>query len=374
MSVNRLEIDLNKLEYNLKQIKQCMGKEIELLPVIKANAYGLGAVALKDLLERNNIKYVAVAMIKEAIELRNHGFKMPIMVLNEILEDEVEDIIKYNLTAGISTYEIARKLNKCAANKNIIVKVHIKIDTGMGRVGLIATDNSEFEKDIETIEKIKKLNNIEIEGIYSHLASPDEEKDYTNKQISLFDNLLTKLSERNIEIKYKHILASTGITDYAYACYNMVRPGIIMYGHTSRGKEQKKLDLKPCTKLLSKVAYIKNVPENTSISYGRTYVTKGYTKIATVPIGYADGIRRELSNKGYVCINGIKAPIIGVVCMDNFMVDVSKIPDIKIGDDVAIWDNENITLEEVASKCNTIVHDILCGISNRVDRVYIDKK
>ena len=232
----------------------------------------------------------------------------------------------------------------------------------------------QFEKDIETIENIKKLDNIEIEGIYSHLASPDEEKDYTNKQISLFDNLLTKLSERNIEIKYKHILASTGITDYTYACYNMVRPGIIMYGHTSRGKEQKKLNLKPCTKLLSKVAYIKNVPENTSISYGRTYVTKGYTKIATVPVGYADGIRRELSNKGYVCINGIKAPIIGVVCMDNFMVDVSKIPDIKVGDDVAIWDNENITLEEVASKCNTIVHDILCGISNRVDRVYIDKK
>ena len=374
MSVNRLEIDLNKLEYNLKQIKQCMGKEIELLPVIKANAYGLGAVALKDLLERNNIKYVAVAMIKEAIELRNHGFKMPIMVLNEILEDEVEDIIKYNLTAGISTYEIARKFNKCAADNKITVKVHIKIDTGMGRVGLIATESSEFEKDIETIENIKKLDNIEIEGIYSHLASPDEEKDYTNKQISLFDNLLTKLSERNIEIKYKHILASTGITDYTYACYNMVRPGIIMYGHTSRGKEQKKLNLKPCTKLLSKVAYIKNVPENTSISYGRTYVTKGYTKIATVPVGYADGIRRELSNKGYVCINGIKAPIIGVVCMDNFMVDVSKIPDIKVGDDVAIWDNENITLEEVASKCNTIVHDILCGISNRVDRVYIDKK
>lgn len=374
MSVNRLEIDLNKLEYNLKQIKQCMGKEIELLPVIKANAYGLGAVALKDLLERNNINYIAVAMIKEAIELRNNSFKMPIMVLNEILEDEVEDIIKYSLTAGISTYEIARKLNECAANKNIIVKVHIKIDTGMGRVGLIATDSSEFEKDIETIEKIKKLKNIEIEGIYSHLASPDEEKDYTNKQISLFDNLLAKLSERNIEIKYKHILASTGITDYTYACYNMVRPGIIMYGHTSRGKEQKKLDLKPCTKLLSKVAYIKNVPENTSISYGRTYVTKGYTKIATVPIGYADGIRRELSNKGYVCINGVKAPIIGVVCMDNFMVDVSKIPDIKLGDDVAIWDNENITLEEVASKCNTIIHDILCGISNRVDRIYIDKK
>ena len=133
-----------------------------------------------------------------------------------------------------------------------------------------------------------------------------------------FDNLLTKLSERNIEIKYKHILASTGITDYTYACYNMVRPGIIMYGHTSRGKEQKKLNLKPCTKLLSKVAYIKNVPENTSISYGRTYVTKGYTKIATVPVGYADGIRRELSNKGYVCINGIKAPIIGVVCIDVY--------------------------------------------------------
>lgn len=371
MSVNRLEIDLNKLEYNLKQIKQCAGKKVELLPVIKANAYGLGAIAIKDILEKNKINYVAVAMIKEAVELRKNGFKKPIIILNEILECEVEDIIKYNLTAGISTYEIAEKINNCAEKNNTIVKVHIKIDTGMGRVGLIATDSSEFEKDIETIEKINLLKNIEIEGIYSHLASPDDDKDYTNKQISLFDNLLTRLLEKNINIKYKHILASTGITDYTYASYNMVRPGIIIYGHTSRGKTQTKFDLQPCTKLLSKVAYIKNVPENTSISYGRTYVTKGYTKIATIPIGYADGVRRELSNKGYVCINGTKAPIIGVVCMDNFMVDVSKVPDVKVGDDVAIWDNENITLEEVASKCNTIVHDILCGISNRVDRVYV---
>lgn len=371
MNVNRLEIDMNKIEYNLKQIKQCVGDKVELLPVIKANAYGIGAVALKDVLESNNINYVAVAMIKEAIELRNNGFKMPIMVLNEILDCEVEDIIKYNLTAGISTYEIAEKLNECAEKKKTSVKVHIKVDTGMGRVGLIATDSSEFEKDIETIEKIKELKNLEIEGIYSHLASPDAEKDYTNKQISLFDNLLTRLAERNINIKYKHILASTGITDYTYASYNMVRPGIIIYGHTSRGKIQTKLDLKPCTKFLSKVAYIKNVPENTSISYGRTYITKGYAKIATVPMGYADGIRRELSNKGYVSINGEKAPIVGVVCMDNFMVDVTKIPSVKVGDDVAIWDNENITLEEVASKCDTIVHDILCGVTDRVNRVYI---
>ena len=371
MDVNRLEIDLNKLEYNLKQIKQCVGEKVELLPVIKANAYGLGAVALKDTLEKNNINYVAVAMIKEAIELRDNGFKMPIIVLNEILDCEVEDIIKYNLTTGISTYEIAKKLDECAEKNNTTTKVHIKIDTGMGRVGLIATDTSEFEKDINTIEKIKALKNIDVEGIYSHLASPDTEKDYTNKQISLFDNLLAKLEDKNINIKYKHILASTGITDYTYASYNMVRPGIIIYGHTSRGKAQAKLDLKACTKLLSKVAYIKTVPENTSISYGRTYITKGYTKIATVPMGYADGVRRELSNKGYVAINGKKAPIIGVVCMDNFMVDVTKIPDVKVGDDVAIWDNENITLEEVASKCDTIVHDILCGITNRVNRVYI---
>jgi alanine racemase len=373
MNVNRLEIDLGKLEYNLKQIQKCVGDKVELLPVIKANAYGIGAVALKDTLEKNKINYVAVAMVREAIELRNNGFKMPIMVLNEILECEIEDIVKYNLTSGISTYEIASKLNEVASKNNTKVKVHIKIDTGMGRVGLIATDSSEFEKDVETIEKINELKNIEIEGIYSHLASPDSEKDYTNKQISLFDNLLTRLADKKIDIKYKHILASTGITDYTYAAYNMVRPGIIIYGHTSRGKMQTKLDLKPCTKLLSKIAYIKNVPENTSISYGRTYITKDYTKVATVPIGYADGIRRELSNKGYVYINGVKAPIIGVVCMDNFMVDVTKVPNVKVGDDVAIWDNEHITLEEVASKCNTIVHDILCGITNRVERVYTEQ-
>ena len=228
------------------------------------------------------------------------------------------------------------------------------------------------EKGLSTGEK-KMLNNAKqilvSELVLAEHASQEEVEKLVENKINIsFDEY--KLPQENIDIKYRHILASTGITDYTYACYNMVRPGIIMYGHTSRGKEQTKLDLKPCTKLLSKVAYIKNVPENTSISYGRTYITKGYTKIATVPMGYADGVRRELSNKGYVCINGIKAPIIGVVCMDNFMVDVSKVPNVKVGDDVAIWDNENITLEEVASKCDTIVHDILCGITNRVERVY----
>ena len=203
MSLNRLEIDLNKIDYNLKQIKQCVGDKVDILPVIKANAYGLGAVELKDVLENNNINYVAVAMIKEAIELRNNGFKMPIMVLNEILDCEAEDVVKYNLTAGISTYSIAEKLNKCAEQKNTIVKVHIKVDTGMGRVGLIATDSSEFEKDIEVIKNIKELKHIEIEGIYSHLASPDAERDYTNKQISLFDSLITKLAQ---ELQIIHTL------------------------------------------------------------------------------------------------------------------------------------------------------------------------
>lgn len=371
--INRLEIDLDKLEYNLQQIKNCVGNNVELLPVIKANAYGLGAVALKDILERNGINYIAVAVLKEAKELRENNFNMNIILLNEILANEIPEIIKYRLTVGISSYEIAKKLNEESKNANIITNVHIKIDTGMGRVGFLASDEKSFDEICSEIQKIQKLENINVEGIYTHLASPDADKEYTTKQIEIFDALMKKLDDKNIKIKYKHVLASTGITDYTYASYNMVRPGIIIYGHTSRGKIQTKLDLKPCTKLLSKVAYLKTVPENTSISYGRTYTTKTETIVATVPIGYADGVRRELSNSGYVCINGIKAPIIGVVCMDNFMVDVSKVPNIKVGDDVAIWDNENITLEEVAGKCNTIVHDILCGISNRVERVYITK-
>lgn len=362
-----LEVNLRNVSYNLKQIKNYVGENVELVPVIKANAYGLGAVYLKDVLNENNIKYVACAIPEEAIELRNNGFNINILVLNELLPEETKQIVDYNLTACISEIEVAKNLNEYSKKRNVVSKIHIEVDTGMGRVGLKPEDVLKFVKVIKA-----EYTNLEIEGVFTHFSSADSSEDYTNKQIELFDRVIKNLKEEGYDFKYIHASASGGILKFKNAHYNMVRPGIIVYGYLPDENMKNILELKPTTKLKSKVVFIKEVGANTSISYGRTYTTSKKTKIATIPIGYADGIRRSLSNKGKVFINNKFAPIIGNVCMDNFMIDITDIPDVKIGDTIVLWDNENITLEEIAKNYNTINYEVLCNINDRVPRKYVD--
>ena len=361
-----LEVNLDNISYNIKQIKKFVGNEIELMPVIKANAYGLGADSLKNVLEENKIEKVAVAIVDEAIKLRNSGFNMDIIILNEVLETEAEDIIKYNLIPAVSIYEIAEKINYYSKEKGVTTKIHIEVDTGMGRVGLKPKDVLGF------VEKITdNLKNIKIEGIYTHFSSADTSKEYTLMQIEEFDKVIKSLKDNGFSFKYVHASASGGILNFKNAHYNMVRPGIAIYGYYPDESMKKILELKPAAKLKSNVVFIKEVEKGTCISYGRTFTASKKTRIATVPIGYADGIRRSLSNKGRVFINGKYAPIIGNVCMDNFMIDITEIPNVKIGDEVILWDNENILLEEIADICDTINYEILCGIGDRVNRKYI---
>lgn len=361
-----LEINLNNISYNLKQIKEFVGKDVEVIPVIKADGYGLGALYFKDILKENNINYVCVAIPDEAIFLRNNGFNMNILVLNELFPEETKQIVDYNLTACISNYDVAKSLNEFSKEKNIISKIHIEVDTGMGRVGLKPKDILSFVKSIQN-----EFKNLEIEGLFTHFSSADSSIDFTNKQIEIFNDVIKSLKNEGIELKFYHASASSGILKFRNAHYNMVRPGIIIYGYLPDQNMKSILDLKPAAKLKSRIVFIKDVEEGTSISYGRTYITSKDSKIATIPIGYADGIRRCLSNKGKVLINNKIAPIIGNVCMDNFMVDVTDIPDVKIGDEVIIWDNENIMLDEIAKNCNTINYEILCNISQRIPRKYI---
>lgn len=366
MQKSYLEVNLKNIEENIKKIKNEVGEHVEIAPVIKADAYGLGVKKLKNILERNNIKLVIVATIEEAINLRKAKFNMDILILNELLPYEAKMVVKYDLTVGLSELTVAKEINEIAKKENKKIKIHVEIDTGMGRVGINEKDTAEF------FEKLKVLKYLEIEGIYTHFSSADTNYKYTEYQISRFNKILNILEEKEFKFKYIHSSASSGILNFKKARFNMVRPGIIVYGYMPDKSIENRLELKQAAKLISHIVFIKEVEKGTSISYGRTYIADKKRKIATIPLGYADGVKRLLSNKGRVYINGKYANIVGNVCMDNFMVDVTDI-DVKLGDKVYLWDNENIKVEEIADICSTINYEILCSISKRVKRVYIEK-
>lgn len=362
-----LEINLKQVSENIKKIKEYVKGKAEIAPVLKADAYGEGAEHFKKVLEENDIKTIAVALTDEAITLRNAGFNQKILILNELLESDLKDIIKYDLTPRISVYEIAEKLNDLAKQADKIINIHIEIDTGMGRTGIKPVEAEEYAN------KIKRLENLKIEGIFTHFASADSNPDYTDLQIRIFNDTVKKLEKQGIKFKYIHSSASSGILNCLDKTNgNLIRPGITVYGYMPSEDIPNKIGVKPTAILKCKVVFIKDVEKGTPISYGGRYITPRESKIATIPIGYADGIRRSLSNKGRVYINGKYAPIVGNVCMDDFMVDVTDIPNIKVGDEVIIWDNENITLNEIATLCDTINYEILCTIGKRVTRKYLE--
>ena len=354
-----LEVNLDNFKYNIEQIKKFLKPETALMPVIKAEGYGTYINKRLDII--NDFDIVAVAIVDEGVELRKIGYKKDIFILNQPCITEIDKIIENDLSVGLCSNEFLEEAKK----KNSKLRVHIEIETGMGRTGVDLENLDSF------IEKIKENSNIKVEGVYTHLSSADEDFEYTRIQLEKFEKGVEKVKE-NFDIKYVHSLASNGIINFKEYQHNLVRPGIIMYGYESGNGIKEKIDLKPVATLKSKITFLKEVEENTSISYGRRYITKRKSKIATVPIGYADGLRRVLSNVGEVIINNQKAPIVGSICMDSFMVDVTDLENVNIGDDVYIWDNKNITLEEIAKKCDTINYEILSTIGKRVPRKFIE--
>ena len=355
-----MEIDLDAFRYNINQIKNKVGKDTKIMPVIKANGYG--TYINKNLKVINEFDIVAVATVDEGVFLRNLGYQKEIFVLNQAYKSEIGKIINYNLTIGISSLDFLEELSK---RSDRTFNVHIEIGTGMGRTGI---NPYKVENYINHL-----TSNIKVEGIYTHLSSADIDDEYTKKQLESFNIAVKKAKEMLGDIKYIHSGASNAILNYPNSYFNLVRPGIIIYGYPSSDDTYEKMSLKPIAKLKSKITFLKEVEKGTSIGYSRSYITKDKAKIATVPIGYADGLRRGLSNNGEVIINGKKVNIIGKICMDSFMVDVTDLPDVKLGDDVYIWDNENITLEDIANHADTINYEILSCISDRVPRVFINE-
>ncbi|KGO14350.1 alanine racemase [Clostridium botulinum] len=363
------EIDLDNLQHNLKQIKKICGNK-EIIGVIKANAYGHGAMEIAPTLLENGVSRLAVAVLSEAMELRMSGVKKPIMILGYTPWALGDMLLDNDIEQSVYSYNDALELSKIAVLKRKILKIHIVVDTGMGRIGFLPTKES-----VEDVYKISKLPNIEIEGVFSHFSSADElDKDYTLYQMNKYNEFINKLEEKNIQVPIKHIANSAAIIDLENTHLDSVRAGIIMYGYyPSNYVLRNNINLKPVMSLKTSIVHIKKVSSGEYISYGRTFKTKRESIIATLPIGYADGYNRLLSNKGKVIVNGKLAPVIGRVCMDQCMIDVTFIENLKVGDVVTIMGEENgvsYTAEDIASQIGTISYEVICNVNKRVPRVY----
>lgn len=364
-------INLDAIAHNIKQIRKITDSNAQIMAIVKADAYGHGAVEVSKVALYNGASALGVAISDEGIQLRQNNIHVPILILGYTPETKIEEAIKYNLLLTVFTYQTAELISKSSIKLCKTAKIHIKIDTGMGRIGFLPTHESK-----EIIKKISKLDNIEIDGIFTHFATSDEEdKTFTYTQAEIFKNFLNELEQDGLHIKIKHCSNSGAIMDLPQFSFNMVRAGIILYGmYPSKYVNKQILNLKPAMELKTQISYIKEVVKDTPISYGRTYYTHCISKIATVPIGYADGYSRLLSNKGRVLVKGEYAPIIGKICMDQLIIDVTHIKDINIGDDIILvgtQGNKAVTTEEIAELIGTINYEIVCMISKRIPRVYI---
>ena len=365
------EIDLDAIAYNMEQMKNRIGEGARLIGVIKTDAYGHGAVPIAQMFEK--IPYIwgyAVACLDEGMILRKNVIEKPILVLGCVFPDQYEDMIRYDIRAAVYTEEMAEGMSRTAVRLGKDAYFHIKIDTGMGRIGFPVTEES-----ADTIRRICSLPNVCPEGMFTHFAKADEaDKSYTRMQHDRFMWMKEQLEKRNVSIRYYDCDNSAGIIDFPDMKHDLARAGISTYGmYPSDEVDKSAVDLKPALSLKSHVIFVKEVEPGTSISYGGTFTADRKMRIATVPVGYGDGYPRSLSNKGYVLIRGKKARILGRVCMDQFMVDVTDIPDAAFMDQVTLIGSdgeERITVDDLAELSGRFNYEFVCCLSKRIPRVY----
>lgn len=364
-----VEINLDNIKFNLNNIKKILNEDTKICGVVKANAYGHGAVEIAKLLQREKVDYLAVARLEEGIELRQNDIKLPILCLGYIPEEGIGLALKNKISLTVYSLDMAKKINEIAQSINIQANIHIKIDTGMSRIGFKPDEISICE-----IESISNMRHMRMEGIYTHFAKADEEdKEYTYLQVKRYKYIVNELEKRNIKIPIKHTSNSAAIMELLDLEFNMVRCGIILYGHYPSDEVNKKnIELKPAMKLKSTIAYLKELDSGVGISYGWKYKTNGKEKIATIPIGYADGFTRIQKNPK-VYIKNIAFDVVGRICMDQCMVKIDKDIDIKIGDEVIIFGEGDATVEAIANDLDTINYEILCMISRRIERIYMER-
>ncbi|MCK4859272.1 MAG: alanine racemase [Candidatus Omnitrophica bacterium] len=362
-----LEIDLSALRYNLRQIKRGLNGKAGILAVVKDNAYGHGIIRISQALVEEKIDYLGISDVSEGRELRAVGINSPILNLGLISQkEEVEEVVNLNISQTVCTKRISCLLDKEAKKRNKRIKVHLKIDTGMGRLGAFVSEATELT------EHICKLKNMELEGIFTHFPDAADKK-FTLSQIKGFNAFLQKLTKQGINFTYQHSANSLAFLGLSKSWFNLIRSGLILYGVYPQASLRKKIELKPVLSWKTKVAYIKDIPKGWSVGYGRTYTAQRKERIAILPVGYGDGYFYRLSNKGRILIKGKFFPVVGSVCMDTVMVRIDK--DIKIGDEVVIIGRQKaqqIKVEELAKLSQTIPYEVVCRLSQLPHR-FIDK-
>ncbi|MDY2761558.1 MAG: alanine racemase [Faecalimonas umbilicata] len=366
------KIDLDAVAWNMEQMKKNLKEGTEMVAVIKTDGYGHGAVQVASMLESYDYVWgYAVATLDEAVVLRAAEIQKPILVLGCIFPDQYWEMLKYEIRMNVYTKEMAEAISALAVEKGEQAYVHIKLDTGMARLGFSAEESS-----IEEIKEIAELPNLVLEGVFTHFAKADEEdKMFTMMQLEKFEWMTQRLEEEGVTFPYVHASNSAGIIDVRRADYNLVRAGIAIYGlYPSEEVDKEKVQLKPALSLKSHIAFVKDIPAGTPVSYGGDFVSEHQMRIATIPIGYGDGYPRSLSDTGYVLIRGKKAPIIGRICMDQFMVDVSDIPEVKFGDKVTLIgrdQEEYLPVEKLSELSGRFNYEFVCDLGKRIPRVYV---
>lgn len=368
----RAEINLENLAFNFQSVKKFIGENIQYMAVVKADAYGHGALQCAKRLEFENIDWFGVALPEEGFYLRDNGITKPILCLGSFWDGQEALVLEKRLTPVIYQSETAKKLNKIAQEKRLTADIHIKIDTGMGRIG------ARHEKLKFLIKELKKLKNLRIEGLMTHFAAADDlrQNEFTNLQINRFDEAVKLFESEGIFPKYKDLANSPGAIGHKNSLGNMARLGGVLYGLGDDVLPEgiDKPELKPVLSLHSQITHIKWVKQGEGLGYSRTFFTKKDSLIATIPIGYHDGYRRGLSNKSRVLINESFAPVVGRISMDWTILDVSDIPDVKVGDQVVLigeQKDKRIKAEELAGLLETISYEITCGINQRVVRKFV---
>lgn len=371
------QVSLDAIAENLKNIRSMTSENAKIMAVVKADAYGHGFLQVAKTLLENGADAFAVAMLDEAKQLRSRGIDVPILVLGNTNRDLCEDLIDYDVMPSVFTYDMAKAMSDMAVKKDMDAKIHIKLDTGMSRIGFLCDDKN-ISETIEQIKRIAALPNLEIDGIFTHFSCADEnEYEYTDMQFKRFMKVCDSLQRDGVNIGKRHVCNSAALVLYPHMHLDMVRPGVILYGlHPSKLTEGK-ISLKSAMSLKARVILVKKIEERIGVSYGKEYITQKPVTIATVPIGYADGYSRLLAGKSGMIYNGKILPVIGRICMDQCMIDATNADNIKVDDVVTIMGEDGgacISASDLASYMGTINYEIVCLIGKRIPRVYTSGK
>ncbi|RKY42194.1 MAG: alanine racemase [Candidatus Makaraimicrobium thalassicum] len=361
------EINLDALRCNLARIRGLLDRDVEILGVVKANAYGHGLCRVSHALVEEGVNYLGVATVDEALNLRRSGVQVSVLVLGSVLEEGARAAVAHDITLTLCDPGMLKALTDIAKRTKLRPRVHIKIDTGMGRIGVWHREAIGF------IKEVYETKEIEVEGVYTHFCSAARDKMVTRLQIGSFEKVLKDMAAFGITVRYKHAANSVAVVDWKRSHLNLVRTGILLYGVYPKETFYGNFKLEPVMNLKTRIVYLKETPPGRSISYGRTYITQKQTKIATLPIGYADGYGRILSNRAEALVRGQRVRVVGMVTMDQTLLDVGHIKDVKPGDEVVLIGRQGeaeIPVEKVAKLSGTIPYEILAAITDRVPRTY----